>query len=366
MSISKKVPMIKRVLFARVGYMKYYAGRQEGDERPRSGGSYNVDHVGHELYNFKSAYGFLYGHFTPYTPRGENKRASLNLRRIDPTAEYSDSLDDVLIVFFSRSDAKGQVIVGWYNNATLFREYQKPTKKMLREDYRFIARAKSEDTVLLPERCRVHAIPTGAGASGRANVVYPRNNDGSTRDFNSGPSYWIGRAIAFIESYDGPNLLSDRLANIEDQVATVVENEESARSGQGFSITAEIRKKIEDHAVKRATAYYQRKRYKVNLVKGGKPYDLECRKGKKVLRVEVKGTQTDGESIILTANEVANARRNPTALFVLHSIKCEKKGKSAVPSGGKKHVLDPWHIETHGKLRPLLYMYDIRTDKKSV
>jgi len=35
------------------------------------------------------------------------------------------------------------------------------------------------------------------------------------------------------------------------------------------------------------------------------PSDLRCTKGIEVLRVEVKGTQTEGEEILLTPNEVA-------------------------------------------------------------
>jgi hypothetical protein len=41
--------MVKRLLFARIGYMKFYCGRQPGDDKPRHGGSYNVENVGHEL-----------------------------------------------------------------------------------------------------------------------------------------------------------------------------------------------------------------------------------------------------------------------------------------------------------------------------
>jgi len=40
-----------------------------------------------------------------------------------------------------------------------------------------------------------------------------------------------------------------------------------------------------------------------------KPYDLYCIRGAEVLHVEVKGTQTSGEDIILTAGEVEFATR---------------------------------------------------------
>jgi hypothetical protein len=55
-------------------------------------------------------------------------------------------------------------------------------------------------------------------------------------------------------------------------------------------------------------------------------YDLECRnKGKQILHVEVKGTQTSGEKVTLTGNEVEHVRRAAEcgashALYVLSGI----------------------------------------------
>ena len=50
-----------------------------------------------------------------------------------------------------------------------------------------------------------------------------------------------------------------------------------------------------------------------------------------VLHVEVKGTQTTGEDIFLTAGEVNFARRHPgmMALFVLHSVEACGHGHPA-------------------------------------
>jgi hypothetical protein len=40
----------QRVLFARVGWMRFYNGPMPGDERPGGGGSYNKEHIGAEAY----------------------------------------------------------------------------------------------------------------------------------------------------------------------------------------------------------------------------------------------------------------------------------------------------------------------------
>ena len=51
--------MAGRVLFVRIGWMKFYAGAI--DERPVGGGSYDKEHIGSELFNFKPKNSFLYG-----------------------------------------------------------------------------------------------------------------------------------------------------------------------------------------------------------------------------------------------------------------------------------------------------------------
>lgn len=355
--------MKRRLVFARVGYMKYYAGPQKGDEKPKHGGSYTNDEIGHEVYNFKPAGNHVYGYFQPYLRHETDKPTTLNLGRIDPSARDAESIDDVLVVFVSRSDTEGQVIVGWYDKATVYREYQEPTREMLREKYWYLLRADVMRAVLLPEKHRTHGIPKGAGAFGRASVVYPCESDGQLRDFQSGDYAWIGKALQFIDSYDGPNLLTNPFDNIEAEIEGIVENEKTERSGQGFRVTPEQRRKIEDFAVKKATKHFEALGYAVKNVGRSRSYDLDCRKGTGVLRVEVKGTQTDGASVILTPNEVSNAKKHTTALFLLHSIKFLRIGTSAIPTGGKARVLNPWKIDTHGTLQPLSYMYEIQNEE---
>jgi hypothetical protein len=71
----------------------------------------------------------------------------------------------------------------------------------------------------------------------------------------------------------------------------------------------------------------------------------------------VKGTTTDGEAIVLTNNEVKHAceTNNTCALFVLHSIRLEKK----VASGGQHYIIDPWELQNE-YLTPVSYTYRIR------
>ena len=110
-----------------------------------------------------------------------------------------------------------------------------------------------------------------------------------------------------------------------------------------------------------ARTFFQRQGFQV--VERGKPFDLECRRAGKTVYVEVKGTQTTGDEVILTPNEVKFARQFPTtmALFVLHSVKVETSGKSARASGGKRKIVWPWRLERRA-LRAITYWYKVPSD----
>ena len=187
--------MPKRVLFARIGWMTYYAGPQNGDQRPKGGGGYNKKNVGHELFNFADFDGRLYG-----TARAKNGR--INLARIDPDVAGAQKLNGVLIIFVAR-----QRIVGWYcgatvyasTNATLPISVTKEIGRRLKDSgirgfkfggYRFETAV--ENAVLLPTYERIHEVPGSVkGGFGQSNVCYPYRNSGKSKR-----SAWMGKAIS--------------------------------------------------------------------------------------------------------------------------------------------------------------------------
>jgi hypothetical protein len=139
---------------------------------------------------------------------------------------------------------------------------------------------------------------------------------------------------------------------------TVVEALEKSRAKkQGFLLNSKLRKALDDYAMKAATRYFRSKGYDVEDHHKDHPYDLGCTKKNEKLFVEVKGTQTNGESIILTSGEVEFARRQKgqMALFVLHSIKVSADGE--VLSNGEKTVILPWDVD-EGRLKPISYWYE--------
>ncbi len=111
---------------------------------------------------------------------------------------------------------------------------------------------------------------------------------------------------------------------------------------QGFRISPEIRKAIENHAIEMAKSHFRAQGYKINVL--GKPYDLRCCRGKEIVFVEVKGTSTGGDQILLTPNEVDFARQNQNrmTLFVVHGIQVEGTAQNPSVSGGMVRIIQNW------------------------
>lgn len=334
----------RRVVFARIGWMRAYDGPRRGDERPIGGGGYNKNEIGHEAYNFHLAGGRLYGYFQP------NMRSEVvKLERIDPAAAGKSRIGEVLVVFVATTPTGGSTVVGWYRNAEVWRERVRPSPGKPR-GYGHFCRARAEDCVLVPPGKRRHPIPTQVkGAYGRSNVCYDLEADGTQK-----PGSWIKEALDYIEDYDGPNMLTAPESALEEEVEAAAEEVLARVGGQGFAHTAAQRKAIEDHSMEMAKRFFRRENYRVNDVSKIRSYDLECTKAGQVLHVEVKGTTTAGEQIVLTANEVRHAK-NPQhrcALFIVHGIALRRNKAS----GGTIALQHPWRPDDE-RLKPITFVY---------
>ncbi|MHB8597161.1 MAG: protein NO VEIN domain-containing protein [Ktedonobacteraceae bacterium] len=155
---------------------------------------------------------------------------------------------------------------------------------------------------------------------------------------------------------------------IEDAELAVAELAGKNRSGQGFRMDVAARQAIEQHVMQTAKIYYEELGWAVTDVSATCSYDLVCkRNNREELHVEVKGTTSDGQQILLTRNEVEHARyRYPhVALFVLANIKIEKTSTGGIrPGGGERHLLEPWNVDD-GMLTPLAYAYKIKMSEKN-
>ncbi len=132
------------------------------------GGSYNNESTGKEVCNFSSIRGNVFGYVRP---TGQIKIEKLGVD------ENASSVSGVTVVWTAGPETGGTAIIGWYKNATVFRDRQelhnktKIQKENELSDYRI--KAKSEDVILLPPEERNLLIPRAIkGGIGQSNVWY--------------------------------------------------------------------------------------------------------------------------------------------------------------------------------------------------
>lgn len=341
------------VLFARIGFMKFYQGPQKGDEKPIGGGKYNKDRIGHEAFNFKEVNGKVYGYFQPHM----KPPYKINLKRINPE-NHEDHANDVLVIFFSKNPiGKGQVIVGWYRGATVYEYIQETKTQKSRKNFGYNIVADKENAVLLPILKRKFFIGHGIlghkeGNPGQANAFYcldQKFNNKPNDKFNS----WILKAIEYVKNYDGPCISS-----FEDEVSEELENSAFGGSGQGFQSNIQQKNIVEQYAMEKCKNHFSQKGYKVKDTSLTKPYDFVATKENSEYFIEVKGTQTDGQKIILTKNEVemSKVNGNKMILFLVHSI--ELNNKSVKKGSGKTLIINPWKLD-ESKLTIVSYTYKL-------
>jgi hypothetical protein len=339
-SPSKSSSIRNRIIFSRIGWMKFYAGTQIGDEKPTGGGKYNLHKAGHERFNFLNIDDRLYGYVQPPGP-------AINLARIDSLSD-DGQLNGVTVVFIAKN-----VIVGWYRNAVVHGKEQwlsAPAQRR-RADCGFYFEAKAVDCVLLPTTQRTFAIPTGRNGMGQANVGYALDVSRKPR-----PPSWIKNAQTWMQNYDGANLLLNPEIETQQAIVDIADQTASAAQGQGFIQNQAVKEAVEELAMAQAERFFRNEGFRVS--RKGKPYDLYCTKDGKQLFIEVKGTQSIGQEVFLTGGEVRFAREHSCemVLFVLHSIKVVQRRQNWTARGGVERLYRPWTIDAQA-LTPMAFSY---------
>jgi len=255
------------------------------------GGSYVTEMgFGHEIFNFSDFRGFLYGYVQP-PGRGDYNDRKINLERLG-AGRSDDFIDDVLVVWFAKSQLLHKmVIVGWYENAVVYRCWQKPDAESGRvyekEELGYYMKTRVENGCLLPVDKRVLVVPTGIGYPGQSNIWYPDSEQSKAL---------LREVLSFVETRKIPS-------------KTVEELKKYKLSRQP---DVEKRKQIEEAAMKEVIRYYQRElKYEVDRVDSlNMGWDLEANLGKHVLYIEVKGLSSKQIAVELTPNEYKSMIKN--------------------------------------------------------
>lgn len=111
-----------KIIYFRIGFCDAYNGNK--DDKPTGNMQGLKDGFSHEIMNFYNNNGTVYG----YAPmEGKNRQKSLNIRKNFNLKTNQESTNNVTVVWFtcrnSQSNKSG-VIVGWYENATVFKNRQ--------------------------------------------------------------------------------------------------------------------------------------------------------------------------------------------------------------------------------------------------
>lgn len=147
--------------------MKNYNGIS-GDSIER-GGKYNQHSIGHEVCNFTNNRGNVYGYVQPVGK-------TIKIERIG-AFKKDDKIGGVTVVWTAGPESGGTVVVGWYKNATVYRNLQSiehPNALQTKNgvtSYR--VKASWDKAVLLPIEKRELIIPRAIkGGIGKSNVWF--------------------------------------------------------------------------------------------------------------------------------------------------------------------------------------------------
>ncbi len=107
------------------------------------------------------------------------------------------------------------------------------------------------------------------------------------------------------------------------------------RGGQGREVDVKRRRQVEDAAQHRLMETYRSQGWTVHDTRYGNPFDAVAEKDGIRLYLEAKGTQSSGESVIVTRGEVDFARANPGRCFmgIWSGIKFSSNGELDQDSG---------------------------------
>ena len=162
------------LLVLRTGYMARY----DGPDKITGGGAHVEEHgTGGEVFNFKPYRETCYGYAM------SRHFAGLDLSKVDGRRlwEEGDELSGVDVVFIAKKGSAGQVVVGWYRDATVYhKQYQlRPSYFPATDEGRtgFFCKACFGTVILLPEKERTFKVPYAPaghkGFPGKSHVWYP-------------------------------------------------------------------------------------------------------------------------------------------------------------------------------------------------
>ena len=269
---------MQTVLF-NIGWMRNYRGNTAKDQ-VKGGGSYVEENdYGFEVFNFKPHRGYMYG----YVPASSR---SIDITRLGADRRPG-SVAGITVVFTATRPSVGKVVIGWYKNAEVWDKLQPAPSDASHE---YFARARKEDCKLLEIDERVLLVP-------HAKVP--------------GDGFKVGQTpVRFINKGEERDPFIVELKRLlKNEGVRIEKGKKNTRSPR--SDDSNLRMMVEKRAIENVKDYYRGKGYTCETrEKDNVGWDLEFRRGKVLLRVEVKGCSGMEPTVELTPNEYQQMKRN--------------------------------------------------------
>lgn len=297
------------IIFFRIAWMENYNGVTSNDI-PKGAGSYVTENKnGGEVYNFTNRNGMYYGFVRI---QGDK---TINLTKLG-ASKYDTEINGVTVVFFAKNPIDGgQWIVGWYKNATIFKDLQFLKKKDKNNWYTYLASCTIKNGKLLNINERNWEVE----GAGQMNIWYPNK-------------YLTKVQMDSLKEYIETGKMPER------------KNKPRISGGGGWMKDVELRKQIEVAAMERVVDYFSNKGFNCEYVhKENKGWDIEISKGNKLYQVEVKGTQHDFSTVELTPNEykmMMAKKKTYRVCIVSHAINAQKQTLDTFHYNGEFWVND--------------------------
>jgi 5-methylcytosine-specific restriction enzyme A len=165
--------MPQKVMLCRVVWAEKYDSKKEkifaGNMR------YPAAHnFAHEQLNFAVEHKSVYGYV-------ENRSQNIDIQKLGAEAG-AEAVDGVTVIFCALDELSMKLrVVGWYEDAIVYKTPQGPKKGSIRGSWQYYFRASSQDAHLIPETSRDLEVPrkqnvTDRGFMGQRNVFYPSGN----------------------------------------------------------------------------------------------------------------------------------------------------------------------------------------------
>lgn len=232
-----------RILFCNIAWLSYYDDLH-ANEIPMNGGKYVKENkFAHESWNFQYENGKCYGFV--------NLQGTLQIHKYFNGVRSTDNyVNDVLVVWVATNENYETRIVGWYKNATVYKNtIKKPIFTVNDSEYFYNIVAEAKDCFLVSEGNRNfkinRATKVGEGKGfGRSNVWYA--------DSEYAKKYIVPDVIDYIENYDGYGL---NIGKVEKDIEIEMKLEIDSES-ENF-----------DKVIRRKFRYYSLNNYRVDSIR---------------------------------------------------------------------------------------------------